>query len=71
MQVFAEMPPEFISVARDVMQAAHLPRLLVIDDEGRVIGVVSQEDAGLQTGDEKAADGTFEEVREGHGARLT
>jgi hypothetical protein len=62
MRVFDEVPPEFISVARDVMQAAHLPRLLVIDDVGRVIGVVSEGDAALQTGDVKAAGETFERV---------
>ena len=58
-----------VQQAADVMQRAQLRRLLVIDAEGRLSGIVSLGDIVLQTGDEKLAGETLERVSEPTGNR--
>jgi CBS domain-containing protein len=50
--------------AADIMQRAQLRRLLVVDRDGRLAGIVSLGDIALQTGDEKLAGATLERVSE-------
>ena len=53
-----------IRAAAKMMQDAQLRRLLVVNDEGRLVGIVSLGDLVLQTGDEKLAGHTLEKVSE-------
>jgi CBS domain-containing protein len=53
-----------VDQAADIMQRAQLRRLLVIDKNGRLLGIVSLGDIVLQTGDEKLAGETLEAVSE-------
>jgi len=53
-----------IRVAAKLMQEAQLRRLLVINDRGRLVGIVSLGDLVLQTGDEELAGHTLEKVSE-------
>jgi CBS domain-containing protein len=50
--------------AAQLMQSAQLRRLLVVDAEGRLAGIVSLGDIALQTGDEALAGQTLEGVSE-------
>lgn len=53
-----------IRAAAKLMQDAQLRRLLVVNDDGRLVGIVSLGDLVLQTGDEKLAGRTLEKVSE-------
>jgi CBS domain-containing protein len=53
-----------IRAAAKLMQEAQLRRLLVINDDGRLVGIVSLGDLVLQSGDEKLAGHTLEKVSE-------
>jgi CBS domain-containing protein len=53
-----------IRAAAKLMQEAQLRRLLVVNDDGRLVGIVSLSDLVLQTGDEKLAGRTLEKVSE-------
>lgn len=53
-----------IRAAAKLMQEAQLRRLLVVDDDGQLVGIVSLGDLVLQTGDEKLAGETLEKVSE-------
>jgi CBS domain-containing protein len=50
--------------AAKLMQEQQLRRLLVVNDEGRLVGIVSLGDIVLQTGDDKLAGKTLEKVSE-------
>jgi len=50
--------------AARLMQTAQLRRLLVINDAGRLVGIVSLGDLAVQTGDDKLAGQTLERVSE-------
>jgi CBS domain-containing protein len=50
--------------AAKVMQESQLRRLVVLNAEGRVVGIVSLGDIVLQTGDDKLAGKTLEKVSE-------
>jgi CBS domain-containing protein len=50
--------------AAKLMQRAQLRRLVVVNDDGRLVGIVSLGDLALQTGDEKLAGETLERVSE-------
>ena len=50
--------------AAQLMQAAQLRRLLVVDADGRLAGIVSLGDLALQAGDEELAGETLERVSE-------
>jgi CBS domain-containing protein len=51
------------SAAR-LMQELQLRRLLVVDEEGKLVGIVSIGDLALQTGDDKLSGATLEKVSE-------
>jgi CBS domain-containing protein len=51
-----------IRAAAKLMQEMQLRRLLVVDDDGRLVGIVSLGDLVLQTGDEVLAGKTLEKV---------
>jgi CBS domain-containing protein len=53
-----------IREAAKLMQDAQLRRLLVVDDDGQLVGIVSLGDLALQTGDEKLSAQTLERVSE-------
>ena len=53
-----------IREAAKLMQEAQLRRLLVVDDKGHLVGIVSLGDLVLQTGDKKLAGKTLEKVSE-------
>jgi len=53
-----------IRVAARLMQEMQLRRLLVVNDDGRLVGIVSLGDLVLQTGDEQLAGRTLEKVSE-------
>ena len=53
-----------IRAAAKLMQETQLRRLLVVNDAGRLVGIVSLGDLVLQTGDEKLAGKTLEKVSE-------
>lgn len=53
-----------IRSAAKLMQDAQLRRLLVVNDAGKLVGIVSLGDLVLQTGDEKLAGKTLEKVSE-------
>jgi len=53
-----------IRAAAKLMQEAQLRRLLVVNDDGRLVGIVSLSDLILQTGDAKLAGQTLEKVSE-------
>lgn len=53
-----------IRAAAKMMQETQLRRLLVVNDDGRLVGIVSLGDLVLQTGDEKLAGQTLEKVSE-------
>jgi CBS domain-containing protein len=53
-----------IREAAKLMQATQLRRLLVINDDGRLVGIVSLADLVLHAGDEKLAAQTLEKVSE-------
>jgi CBS domain-containing protein len=53
-----------IRAAAKLMQETQLRRLLVVNDDGRLVGIVSLGDLVLQTGDEKLAGKTLEKVSE-------
>jgi CBS domain-containing protein len=63
-EVICCLESDDVQQAADVMQRAQLRRLLVIDAEGRLAGIVSLGDIVLQTGDEKLAGETLERVSE-------
>ena len=50
--------------AARLMQLTQLRRLLVVNDDGKLVGIVSLGDLVLQTGDEKLAGETLEKVSE-------
>lgn len=50
--------------AAEIMQRRQLRRLLVVDSEGRLSGIVSLGDIALQTGDEQLSGATLERVSE-------
>jgi CBS domain-containing protein len=50
--------------AAQLMQSAQLRRLLVVDAEGRLAGIVSLGDLALQTGDDELSGQTLERVSE-------
>jgi CBS domain-containing protein len=50
--------------AAQLMQSAQLRRLLVVDAEGRLAGIVSLGDLALQTGDDALSGQTLERVSE-------
>jgi CBS domain-containing protein len=50
--------------AARLMQDSQLRRLLVVNEEGRLVGIVSLGDIVLQTGDDKLAGKTLEKVSE-------
>lgn len=50
--------------AAKLMQDSQLRRLLVVNEEGRLVGIVSLGDIVLQTGDPKLAGKTLEKVSE-------
>jgi CBS-domain-containing membrane protein len=50
--------------AAQLMQSAQLRRLLVVDGEGRLAGIVSLGDLALQTGDDALTGQTLEGVSE-------
>jgi CBS domain-containing protein len=50
--------------AAGLMQAAQLRRLLVVDEAGHLVGIVSLGDLVLQTGDKELASRTLEKVSE-------
>jgi CBS domain-containing protein len=53
-----------IRAAAKLMQEAQLRRLLVVNDTGKLVGIVSLGDIVLQSGDEKLAGKTLEKVSE-------
>jgi CBS domain-containing protein len=53
-----------IRTAATLMQQMQLRRLLVVNDDGRLVGIVSLGDIVLQSGDEKLAGKTLEKVSE-------
>ena len=53
-----------VRTAAALMQQMQLRRLLVVNDDGRLVGIVSLGDLVLQTGDEKLAGRTLEKVSE-------
>lgn len=53
-----------IQAAARLMQRAQLRRLLVVDNAGKLVGIVSLADLILRTGDEKLAGQTLEKVSE-------
>ena len=63
-EVICCLESDDVKQAADVMQRAQLRRLLVIDGEGRLAGIVSLGDIVLQTGDDKLAGETLERVSE-------
>jgi CBS domain-containing protein len=46
------------------MQLAQLRRLVVVDEQGRLVGIVSLGDIALQAGDDKLTGETLEGVSE-------
>ena len=66
------MSPEVVSCldsddvrrAAEIMQSAQLRRLLVVNSDGRLAGIVSLGDLALQTGDEELTGKTLEGVSE-------
>jgi CBS domain-containing protein len=66
------MSPEVVSClesddvrrAAEIMQSAQLRRLLVVNGDGRLAGIVSLGDLALQTGDEELTGETLERVSE-------
>ena len=66
------MSPEVVSClesdnvrrAAEIMQSAQLRRLLVVNSDGRLAGIVSLGDLALQTGDEELTGETLERVSE-------
>lgn len=50
--------------AAEIMQSAQLRRLLVVNSDGRLAGIVSLGDLALQTGDEELTGKTLEGVSE-------
>jgi CBS domain-containing protein len=56
--------------AAELMQGAQVRRLLVLDRQGRLAGIVSLGDLVLQTGDERLAGQTLERVSEPAHVRL-
>src|SRR5262245_23541009 len=53
-----------IRKAAEIMQRAQVRRLLVVDGNGRLAGIVSLGDIALQTGDDKLSGQTLERVSE-------
>jgi CBS domain-containing protein len=53
-----------VRAAAQMMQAAQLRRLLVVDEDGLLVGIVSLADIVLHTGDEWLAGKTLEKVSE-------
>jgi len=53
-----------VRIAARMMQDAQLRRLLVVDDRGLLVGIVSLGDLVLQTGDDQLAGETLEKVSE-------
>ncbi len=53
-----------VEEAARLMQEAQLRRLLVIDDDRRLVGIVSLADIVLQTGDDRLGGETLERVTE-------
>jgi CBS domain-containing protein len=57
-------PEDDVREAAALMQLAQLRRLLVMNDRGRLVGIVSLSDIALITGDEQLAGQTLEKVSE-------
>jgi CBS domain-containing protein len=55
-------PEDDVREAAALMQLAQLRRLLVMNDQGRLVGIVSLSDIALLTGDEQLAGQTLEKV---------
>jgi CBS domain-containing protein len=55
-------PEDDVREAAALMQLAQLRRLLVMNDRGRLVGIVSLSDIALLTGDEQLAGQTLERV---------
>jgi CBS domain-containing protein len=53
-----------IRKAAEIMQRAQVRRLLVVDGDGRLAGIVSLGDIALQTGDDQLSGQTLERVSE-------
>lgn len=53
-----------VEEAARLMQEAQLRRLLVIDDDRRLVGIVSLADIVLQTGDDRLGGETLEQITE-------
>ena len=53
-----------IRKAAEIMQQAQVRRLLVVDGDGRLAGIVSLGDIALQTGDDQLSGQTLERVSE-------
>jgi len=63
-EVVACREDDDVRQAARLMQDAQLRRLLVVDDAGRLTGIVSIGDLALQTGDDKLSGHTLEKVSE-------
>jgi CBS domain-containing protein len=63
-EVVACLEQDDVVKAAELMQQEQLRRLLVIDGEGGLVGIVSLGDLVLQTGDDKLAGETLEKVSE-------
>jgi CBS domain-containing protein len=63
-EVVACRDSDDVSDAARTMQLAQLRRLVVVDDHGRLVGIVSLGDIALQAGDDKLTGETLEGVSE-------
>ena len=63
-EVISCMEADDVERAAQLMQGAQLRRLLVVDAEGRLAGIVSLGDLALQTGDDALSGQTLERVSE-------
>jgi CBS domain-containing protein len=63
-EVICCMEADDIERAAQLMQSSQLRRLLVVDGEGRLAGIVSLGDLALQTGDDALSGQTLERVSE-------
>jgi CBS domain-containing protein len=57
-------PEDDVREAAALMQLVQLRRLLVMNEQGRLVGIVSLSDIALTTGDEQLAGQTLEKVSE-------
>jgi len=61
-EVVACLESDDVAAAARMMQITQLRRLVVVDDDGRMVGIVSLSDIALQTHDEKLTAQTLEGV---------